>query len=288
MSAPIKMMITANNMTDLKHLFLQYASMIKDGGSEVKTRPVTPSPDESDDADDGVEESYEQMTFQQPAFSPTQTTVVPVHPPVQDASGELTTTQLDSEGLPWDKRIHSSSKALNKDGTWRLRKNIKQELVEQVVAELRAKTPSVATASSPGTVPSSTVPQATQPAPQVAAPTIPSQTSFPGAAQGPQGGQAVQTPVGFQSQPAVAPTNVVPMIPQPQAAKPAHNFQTFSANFIPTIAELIKRGDIDQTYVDQLCTYFGVKQIWELTAYPDKLGELFNTWAQTGIITAVQ
>jgi len=45
---------------------------------------------------------------------------------------------VDSAGLPWDARIHSSSKALNKNGTWKARKNVDPEVREQVLAELTA------------------------------------------------------------------------------------------------------------------------------------------------------
>lgn len=50
---------------------------------------------------------------------------------------------LDSNGLPWDARIHSSSKEQNKDGSWRIRRNISPELVETVTDQLRGiqKTP---------------------------------------------------------------------------------------------------------------------------------------------------
>lgn len=50
---------------------------------------------------------------------------------------------VDSTGTPWDERIHSTSKALNADGTWRLRRKPKDmdeaewlALVESVKAEL--------------------------------------------------------------------------------------------------------------------------------------------------------
>lgn len=49
----------------------------------------------------------------------------------------------DSTGTPWDERIHSASKALNADGTWRLRRKPKDmdeaewaALIESVKAEL--------------------------------------------------------------------------------------------------------------------------------------------------------
>ena len=54
----------------------------------------------------------------------------------------------DSTGTPWDERIHSTSKALNADGTWRLRRKPKDmdeaewaALIESVKGELHTQTP---------------------------------------------------------------------------------------------------------------------------------------------------
>jgi hypothetical protein len=48
-----------------------------------------------------------------------------------------TTTQLDKKGLPWDARIHASSKTINADGTWRQKRGVADALVTTVEAELR-------------------------------------------------------------------------------------------------------------------------------------------------------
>lgn len=44
---------------------------------------------------------------------------------------------LDKEGLPWDSRIHSSSKAFIADGTWKLRRGVDPAEVAKVKAQLR-------------------------------------------------------------------------------------------------------------------------------------------------------
>ncbi len=46
---------------------------------------------------------------------------------------------LDKNGLPWDERIHSSSKNMNADGTWRYLRGGDVDLRATVEAELRAK-----------------------------------------------------------------------------------------------------------------------------------------------------
>lgn len=45
---------------------------------------------------------------------------------------------VDSQGLPWDGRIHSSNRGKIADGTWKLRRGVDQELVAHVLNELRA------------------------------------------------------------------------------------------------------------------------------------------------------
>lgn len=45
--------------------------------------------------------------------------------------------ELDSEGLPWDKRIHSGGKTfMKKDGTWKLRRKLDPVFVAKVKSEL--------------------------------------------------------------------------------------------------------------------------------------------------------
>lgn len=47
------------------------------------------------------------------------------------------TVPLDKEGLPWDSRIHSSSKATIADGSWKLRRGVDSTEVEKVKAQLK-------------------------------------------------------------------------------------------------------------------------------------------------------
>lgn len=44
---------------------------------------------------------------------------------------------LDKKGMPWDERIHSSSKVFNADGSWRIRRNVDPAYVTQIENELR-------------------------------------------------------------------------------------------------------------------------------------------------------
>lgn len=58
----------------------------------------------------------------------------------QDDDGPTNDTppELDVRGYPWNKRIHASSKVINKDGTWRYRRNTSQDVIDAVEAELKA------------------------------------------------------------------------------------------------------------------------------------------------------
>jgi lipoprotein-anchoring transpeptidase ErfK/SrfK len=55
-------------------------------------------------------------------------------PTVNHASG----VEIDKHGLPWDARIHASTKRKNADGSWTAKRGVDHALVMQVEADLRA------------------------------------------------------------------------------------------------------------------------------------------------------
>ena len=57
--------------------------------------------------------------------------------PVIPGNAQPTLGATDKDGYTWDARIHSSSKAINADGTWRLRKNLDVVTLHTVRAELK-------------------------------------------------------------------------------------------------------------------------------------------------------
>jgi len=57
-----------------------------------------------------------------------------------------TTPAFDAAGLPWDERIHSSTKSMKADGTWTRRKGVADTTIATVTAELRARTGGAPTA----------------------------------------------------------------------------------------------------------------------------------------------
>lgn len=90
--------------------------------------------------------------------------------------------EVDSAGLPWDRRIHSSAKSKIKDGTWKKLRGVDDELVAQVEAELRQSMNPVAP---------------TPPAPEVAAAPVDDPLPCPPQAPAPTHLSANTSPVTF-------------------------------------------------------------------------------------------
>lgn len=72
-----------------------------------------------------------------------------------DESGPMNVAApaLDSEGLPWDERIHAGTKALTDAGAWRKRRGVPKEVIAAVEAELRALGHGAAVPPAPAPVP---------------------------------------------------------------------------------------------------------------------------------------
>ena len=73
-----------------------------------------------------------------PAAPAPEVAVVSPPPALVPFSPTTAAPTFDKAGLPWDGRIHSSSKAFLADGTWRQRRNTDPAVVAAVTAELRA------------------------------------------------------------------------------------------------------------------------------------------------------
>lgn len=69
--------------------------------------------------------------------------------------------ELDVKGLPWDGRIHASSKAKVADGSWRMKRGVDEALVATVTAELKAALGAPAAVLPPGSAASLPWPFAT-------------------------------------------------------------------------------------------------------------------------------
>lgn len=167
---------------------------------------------------------------------------VPAPPQVAAPSAPaaaMNPADVDKHGLPWDARIHSGTKAVNADGSWRQRRGLNDpELVKRVEAELRAlmavpvsavPLPPVSGDTTMGTASSETIVAATSvpsPPPVVSATTQDGFTvtpiSAPAAVAPPPVASSVPNvppppvvPVPLSSVPATAPIPSPPAVPAP-------------------------------------------------------------------------
>lgn len=114
---------------------------------------------------DDVEPAAEQV-FGKQTTAPTETT-----PPPQTETPPppANTAEVDSEGMPWDERIHSKNKSTIGNGTWKLKRGVDKNLVAQVKAEYGLGNPQ----PTPTTTPSApTSPLAGTPTPPVQQPPV--------------------------------------------------------------------------------------------------------------------
>lgn len=188
--------------------------------------------------------------------------------PFAKAAPALTTivdNELDSEGLPWDERIHASSKAKVGGGTWRSKRGVSDEDAAPIKAELKARV-------------SGAQVQTQAPVSPVIPFTYAKPVEAPVAAPVPQ--PIVEAPV-------VAPVVVaqpVPAIPSFQTTS-GHTLETFKNNFAMVLASLITEGKLTQDYVNSLKTHFKVPEIW--MADDNAKASCFEFFVQNGLIQKV-
>ena len=110
-------------------------------------------------------------TPQVPSAQPTASTsaAAPAAPANTAAPGHAGAVTTDGNGLPWDARIHSSSRAVNADGGWKKKKGVGDVEVARVTAELRASGPAPVVAPFTPLAAAAPAPQTAAPAPQTAA-----------------------------------------------------------------------------------------------------------------------
>jgi hypothetical protein len=149
------------------------------------------------------------------------------------AGGPPAGVELDSQGLPWDARIHGSTRARNADGTWRQRRGLNDpDLKKRVEAELRA-----------------TLALPAAPMPPVAPVAKPWETE--------------QYLAGTVATPAA------PAMPKPPAATlPAP--ATFG-EFMGAVSNLVKDGQVTSEFVTRKLQDLGLPSVMALANRPDLL-----------------
>ena len=188
--------------------------------------------------------------------------------------GDITAT-TDSTGTPWDERIHSTSKALNADGTWRLRRKPKDETdggwaryIETVKGELHTQTP-VMTDEEVNTMESVEIGEPTSeeidewekskqpdylPEPPVTPP-----------------GDDFHTDASVVTEQTVAGIPPLPVPPPVVVAPPVPEITIW--DFPRLMTFLTERhGKIDVATVNTLLAQDGMSSVQELNSHPDKIG----------------
>lgn len=188
---------------------------------------------------------------------------------------------LDSDGLPWDARIHSSNKEKSKDGKWRKRRGMNDKaFIAQVEAELRAKLPSggaTAVSANPQVQATNNVKpfgSMTQEQYQqhIAPPAMPTTA------------QRVDMPQG--------PSNVTPL---PQFGTPpaqangtgAYDFASFRAQLLNILGNLVNSGKLPPNWIQDNRNQFGGAEVWEWSNNEQGSLALFNYLVQQGLIQKV-
>jgi len=173
--------------------------------------------------------------------------------------------ELDAEGLPWDKRIHTIKRTKVTTGTWKVKRGTDKDLLKSVKDELRNSMQRLANPTPVPTPPLAT-PLQVAPAAVVEAPTPVVQPPV------------VETPAPAPVQAAPVPTPTIP-------SANGHTTETFIANFPMILGNLISEGKVTQDYINQLKTYFNVTEIWNIS--DDQKKEMFEYFASGGLIQKV-
>lgn len=177
-----------------------------------------------------------------------------LHYPIKLPNG----TEIDAEGLPWDKRIHSENKGLLKSGVWKLRRNVDAAVVQHVKNELRhamAAPPAIPVATNPAPAPA--------PAIQVEGGTVGTVTAAP----------------------APVPAPPAPAVQVEGAAPPAPAAGDFSA---ATFADLMSRvvdlsmAGVTPEVINGLCAQVGLAQPRDANHRPDLIPQLMGLLATLG------
>ena len=206
----------------------------------------------------GVRKLYLEMNDEQPVNTSGYSEVIETvakETLAKEPKEKVEPPRLDTEGIPWDRRIHTGSKAVVKSGRWKQKRNVDQETLANVKAELVA--------------------QVYREEHPVATPAAPINATTP----------VVESPVAAPvvvAAPAVAPA--APARPT-MATGNGHTIETFSSQFPMILGTLISERTITQSYVEELKTYFSVQEIWNINA--EQKQELFNTFVEYDFIQKV-
>lgn len=170
---------------------------------------------------------------------------------------------FDSAGLPWDARIHSSTKELNADGTWRKRRKSKGQPDDATIAAVEAELRAQRTAP---------MPQMTQQPVIQQMPDMSQQQTQPMVQQQPM--QQMQTQPMVQQQP------MQQVMQQPVQQQPMQQVQPQMTQFVvpadfgsfmQALSRAMQQQRVDQNYLAEVSAAFGMTAITDLAAQPGNI-----------------
>lgn len=270
--------LKADTVTELHKKIINFAK-------ELEASP-TGEPVSFEKMQEDGEDSYNQMPTHYSDADPVHVGVDPAIPGADKTvittisnGSVLDTSELDAAGMPFDDRIHTSARTKVKSGTWKYKKGVNDETINAIEKQTREKLGLVKQDRM-------VVTNHAQPAPQIQVsapiPTVPPASVHVAAPvfQSPAPAVQVSTPVYADP--------VVPIAaPVQQATRPAFDFASFKTNFVTFVSSLISQKKIDRPYILELCNYFQIPDIWEITKDDAKTLELFNNFAAYGWLTKV-
>ena len=285
-----KIIVHADSMEELKLNLEPIFNLID------KSKVVTqPTPEDLGYGDEGIpvapslaaeiigEEADAVMTAPTPFPIPTAPQQVSVAATLP-SDRELPGPTVDSRGIPWDSRIHSANQSVNKDGTWKKRRNVDEALVKEIEKGLTA--PVV-----PAFVPPMPSPAPVVEQPVAAAPALPN-LGFPAPPAFTPPSPAPVAPV-IPALPPVVPQQapVVPAVPSAPDAfvREAHTLETFRAKFVMIVNNLIAAHQIKnpREWLAQITAHYGAANWWQIVENQLHAEQLFQAFGEWEYITNV-
>ncbi len=184
--------------------------------------------------------------------------------------GAETVADVDSRGLPWDARIHSSNREKGKDGVWRRRRGVSEEVEKQVEAELMGS-------AAPKKVPAfgSMAPEQYQQVVTLAPmPTTEHRVALP---ENLSVLQSAQIPA--QPMPNFAPPAPVQVLPPN-----THNAESFRNNLVNILNDLVVAGKINHQWINDQKPQFGGKDVTQWHENQAACAGLFEMFVQYGLV----
>jgi hypothetical protein len=120
---------------DITHAEQALATKPPFAASAPEAPPIPPAPPAPDASSTVPEVPKDTLVPPTVAFAQSAPPPASVAPPAAPPTANR--AEVDSEGLPWDGRIHASTKGKTQGGVWKARKNVADATRTEVVAELR-------------------------------------------------------------------------------------------------------------------------------------------------------